>query len=104
MWQDTTEVQTSYSDHTQSYEVPEYVLNAGDTGIITCWLCLVLLKFFYATLHLYCPPDTKVFPHLQVLLGKLGAMLRGEGTHEEMRAGSQHGRIWAWVQQPLGHT
>lgn len=51
-----------------------------------------------------CPPDTKAFPHLQVLLGKLEAMLRGQGSQEEMRVGSKHGRISAWVQQPLGHT
>lgn len=39
---------------------------------------------------------------LQLLLGKLGAMLRGEGSKEEGRAGGQHGRIW--MREPLGHT
>lgn len=83
MWRDTTEAKTLYSDHTQSYEAPEFALNAGDTGI--------------------CVYEKGFFPHLQAL-GKLRAMLRGEGSQEEMRVGSQHGRIWAWVQQPLGHT
>lgn len=39
---------------------------------------------------------------LQLLLGKLGAMLRGQGSKEEGRAGGQHGRIW--MREPLGHT
>lgn len=39
---------------------------------------------------------------LQLLLGKLGAMLRGEGSKEEGRAGGQHGRIW--MREPLGQT
>lgn len=42
--------------------------------------------------------------HLQMLLGQLGAILRCEGTQEEGRAGGQHGRVWAWLQEPLGHS
>lgn len=47
--------------------------------------------------HECCPPDKQVCPYLQMLLGKLGAMLRSEGSQEEGRAGGQHGRIWAWM-------
>ena len=48
--------------------------------------------------------DVHICCYLQVLLGKLGAMLRGEVSQEEGRVGGQHGRIWAWVYQPLGDT
>lgn len=37
-------------------------------------------------------------------LGKLGALLRGERSQQVGGTGRQHGRMWAWMEEVLGHT
>lgn len=82
------------------YVFPEFLPYQGtgySTLLILTLLYQLLQLFSFLVLHLSLPLFNVI---LQVLLGKLGAMLRGEGSQEEGRVGGQHGRIWAWMYQP----